>query len=257
MAKVLVTGANGTVGRFVVAELIAAEHRVRALLHHNKASIPPGVEIVEGDISSDQDLVSAVKGVDAVIHCATNPSRHRHVDLKGTQKLVTAIHGEGRVHLIYPSMVGAELIPRSYMATKVAVEQLIEHARLPWSIFRFTEVNERVWRELQHAARWPTMFVAARTRIQVLDAKVAAFRLVDLVRIGASGRVPDLGGPFAYKTKDLARSYLAASGRRRLVIPFNSFGLAGAALRAGANLTRNRAHGTKDWNDFVARFASR
>lgn len=257
MAKVLVTGASGTVGRFVVAELIAAGHRVRALLHQSKASIPSGVEIMEGDIASDKDVALAVKGVDAVIHCATSLSRHRHVDLRGTQRLISAIQSEGRVHLIYPSMVGAELIPRSYLSTKVAVEKLIEASRLPWSIFRFTDVNERVWSRMQQAARWPTMVVPARTRIQVLDAKVAALRLVDLVRIGPSGRVPDLGGPFAYKTKDLARSYLAASGRRRLVIPFNSFGLAGAALRAGANLTRNRAHGTRDWNDFVARFASR
>ena len=69
---------------------------------------------------------------------------------------------------------------------------------------------------------------------------------------GQTGRLPDLGGPFAYEAAELARSVQKALRRRRVVITYNKPGLFGAALRAGANLTPNRAGG-ETWNEFLAR----
>jgi hypothetical protein len=66
------------------------------------------------------------------------------------------------------------------------------------------------------------------------------------------GRLPDVGGPFAYEARELARSCQRAIGRKRPVLTYNKRGLFGAALRAGANLTPNRAGG-ETWNEFIAR----
>ncbi|MFD7666226.1 NAD(P)H-binding protein [Streptomyces sp. NPDC059788] len=62
--KILVTGATGTVGRQVVAELLARGYAVRALTRDvSKASFPAGVEAVQGDLADPDTLIPALEGV--------------------------------------------------------------------------------------------------------------------------------------------------------------------------------------------------
>ncbi|GAA4319050.1 NAD(P)H-binding protein [Streptomyces venetus] len=62
--KILVTGATGTVGRHVVAELLARGHEVRALTRDAaKAVLPAGVEVAEGDLTAPGTLAPALEGV--------------------------------------------------------------------------------------------------------------------------------------------------------------------------------------------------
>jgi uncharacterized protein YbjT (DUF2867 family) len=62
--KILVAGATGTVGRQVVAELLARGHAVRALTRDAaRADLPAGVEIVQGDLTEPDSLIPALEGV--------------------------------------------------------------------------------------------------------------------------------------------------------------------------------------------------
>ncbi|WP_406864644.1 NAD(P)H-binding protein [Streptomyces sp. HUAS MG47] len=62
--SILVTGASGTVGRQVVAELLHRGHRVRALTRDAaKARFPDGVEVVQGDLTEPDGLAPALEGV--------------------------------------------------------------------------------------------------------------------------------------------------------------------------------------------------
>ncbi|MGW5973347.1 SDR family oxidoreductase [Streptomyces sp. NPDC055186] len=62
--KILVTGATGTVGRQVVAELLARGHTVRALTRDPaRASLPADVEVVRGDLTEPDSLAPALEGV--------------------------------------------------------------------------------------------------------------------------------------------------------------------------------------------------
>ncbi|MBZ9645344.1 NAD(P)H-binding protein [Streptomyces sp. PSKA30] len=62
--KILVTGATGTVGRQVIAELLARGHAVRGLTRDAaKAGLPAGVEVVQGDLTDPDSLVPALQGV--------------------------------------------------------------------------------------------------------------------------------------------------------------------------------------------------
>ncbi|MFD6169204.1 NmrA family NAD(P)-binding protein [Streptomyces coeruleorubidus] len=62
--KILVTGATGTVGRQVVAELLARGHEVRVLTRDaSKAAFPAGVEVVEGDLTQPDGLAPALEGI--------------------------------------------------------------------------------------------------------------------------------------------------------------------------------------------------
>ncbi|MFF8093139.1 SDR family oxidoreductase [Streptomyces sp. NPDC016675] len=61
---ILVTGATGTVGRQVVAELLARGHAVRALTRDPaRAVLPEGAEVVRGDLTEPDSLVPALAGV--------------------------------------------------------------------------------------------------------------------------------------------------------------------------------------------------
>lgn len=66
-ARVLVTGAAGYLGRAVVARALTDGWTVRALVRNGTP--PDGADLVRGDMAT-MDLVPALAGVDAVIHCA-------------------------------------------------------------------------------------------------------------------------------------------------------------------------------------------
>ncbi|MFI6296003.1 NAD(P)H-binding protein [Nonomuraea sp. NPDC050790] len=62
---VLVTGATGRVGRGVVAELLRAGARVRALTRRpDSAGLPAEVEVVGGDLENPESLTEAFDGVE-------------------------------------------------------------------------------------------------------------------------------------------------------------------------------------------------
>ena len=60
---ILVAGATGRVGRYLVEQLHQAGHHVRALTRNPKAQFPQGVEIVVGDLTNPSSLESALEGV--------------------------------------------------------------------------------------------------------------------------------------------------------------------------------------------------
>ncbi|WP_049566185.1 SDR family oxidoreductase [Nonomuraea sp. SBT364] len=65
--RILVTGATGTVGRQVVAQLLETGAEVRALTRDSEsAGLSDGVEVVRGDLTDPDSLQASLKGVEAV-----------------------------------------------------------------------------------------------------------------------------------------------------------------------------------------------
>jgi hypothetical protein len=61
-----------------------------------------------------------------------------------------------------------------------------------------------------------------------------------------------MGGPRAYTLADLLRGYLRANHQHRPILPVHVPGRAARALRAGVNLTPDRAVGRRTWEEFLA-----
>jgi uncharacterized protein YbjT (DUF2867 family) len=70
------------------------------------------------------------------------------------------------------------------------------------------------------------------------------------------GRVADFGGPRAVGLDELVRTYLRASGRRRLVLPVPLPGATARAYRDGRHLSPAHAEGTTTFQDLLARGAA-
>lgn len=70
--KVLVTGASGFIGGYVLEELLARGHHPIAFDRHKKsdAVLPSGVDFFQGDITDDVSVTEAVAHSDAFIHLA-------------------------------------------------------------------------------------------------------------------------------------------------------------------------------------------
>ena len=94
---VLVAGATGQSGRLIVAELLAAGYRVRALVRNNTkgGQLGTGVELVNGDVRNPATLVAAMTGVSAVISAIGGRSPlggngFRAIDWEGNRALIDA-----------------------------------------------------------------------------------------------------------------------------------------------------------------------
>ena len=66
--KLLITGANGFLGRACVSAALTRGHSVRALVR-SAAVFPEGVQVVQGDLAVGCDA-AWLTGIDAVIHTA-------------------------------------------------------------------------------------------------------------------------------------------------------------------------------------------
>jgi UDP-glucose 4-epimerase len=68
--KVLVTGASGFIGGYVLEELISKGHTPIAFDRHDKGWRPDGAELFLGDITNEVDVTEAVAHADSWIHLA-------------------------------------------------------------------------------------------------------------------------------------------------------------------------------------------
>ncbi|HSV64403.1 MAG TPA: NAD(P)H-binding protein [Mycobacteriales bacterium] len=257
MRPILVTGGTGTLGRVVVGGLVEAGREVRVVSRQPRpgggsaAVTSLAVDLRGGGAGSGggggAGVDAAVAGVDTIIHCATSPRG----DVELSRHLAEAARRAGVGHLVYISIVGVDRVPLGYYRAKLAVERLVEASGLGWTILRTTQFHDLVLRLFGLAARLPVMLVPGGVSVQPVDVREVAARLVELALGPPAGRVPDMGGPQVRAAADLARAYLRASGRRRLVLPVRLPGATFAAYRAGGHLTPDHAAGRTTFEEFL------
>lgn len=103
----LVTGANGFLGRAIVARLRADGHRVRVFVRRVPAALEDGVEYCVGDLGDPGAVDRAVKGAARVIHAgaATKGAwpEHQRGTVAGTRHVIDACKRYGVAQLVYIS----------------------------------------------------------------------------------------------------------------------------------------------------------
>jgi uncharacterized protein YbjT (DUF2867 family) len=131
---ILVTGANGTVGRQVVEQLVQRGADVRALVRNPaKANFPAGVAVVQGDLLDVDSLRSAFEGVSTLFLLnAVAPDEF-------TQALIAlnAARAAGVNKLVYLSVIHSDLyVNVPHFAGKFGVERMIEQMGFAATILR-------------------------------------------------------------------------------------------------------------------------
>ncbi len=118
----LVTGATGFLGSSVARALVAGGHRVVALARpETPRGVLDGVPVAfsPGDLTDPGSLALALRGCDALIHCAADyrifvpdPERMRAINVTGTETLMRAAMAAGLRRIVHVSSV-ATLKPRA------------------------------------------------------------------------------------------------------------------------------------------------
>ncbi|MET7568083.1 NAD(P)H-binding protein [Streptomyces sp. NPDC005492] len=248
-SPILVTGGTGTLGRHVVPLLRAAGHEVRVLSRQGRPAVD-GVEYVTGDLLKDEGVAAAVTGTEIVLHLAGGQKG----DDVATRNLMRAASKAGVRHLVYISVVGADRVPLAWLRTKLDSERAIADSGIPWTTLRAAQFHELTLTMIEKMTRLPVLPVPGGLRLQPVDSREVAARLVELALGAPAGRVPDLAGPGLYDIAALAAPYLKLRGkRRRPTLPVRIPGKAGRAYRAGENLAVEGAEvGKVGWEDFLA-----
>ncbi|MGP4114167.1 SDR family oxidoreductase [Streptomyces sp. 4N509B] len=260
---ILVTGGTGTLGQHVVWRLLEDEHEVRVLSRHDR---PPSdrtpTRWTRGDLRSGKGLDAALRGVDAVVHCATTRGR---ADLAATRHLLAAARRAGGAHtspgggphLVYVSIVGVDRVPAlSYYRTKLACERLVEESGMPWTTLRATQFHEFLAAAVRAQRRLPvTVTLGGGVRFQPVAAREVGERLAALAVDEPAGHVADMGGPEVRTAEELTRVALRIDGRRRPVLPVRPPGRVVRALREGALLTPEHAEGVVTFEEYLDRGA--
>jgi nucleoside-diphosphate-sugar epimerase len=114
--RVLVTGANGFVGRALCSALAASNYHVRAVLRRAPSNRGAVSEVIAvGDIGAATDWTAALDGVDCVVHLAArahiandaraNSALYVETNVHGSRRLAEAAARGGVGRMIYLSSV--------------------------------------------------------------------------------------------------------------------------------------------------------
>ncbi len=113
--RFLVTGGAGFIGSHLTDALLRAGHQVRVLDDLStgaRSNLPPGVELMLGDVADPQTVVTAMEGVSSCFHLAAVASVQRatedwagvhRVNLGGTIAVLDAARRAGRLPVVYAS----------------------------------------------------------------------------------------------------------------------------------------------------------
>lgn len=146
--KVLVTGATGFTGSRVVPLLLDSGHEVRCFVRETSDRSQLGtlpVEWVTGDLSDNEALTSALRGVDALVNIASLGFGHAESILRSAKEA-----GVRRGIFISTTAIFTQLNAGSKSA-RLAAEEAIQASGLDYTILRPTMIygsprDRNMWR---------------------------------------------------------------------------------------------------------------
>jgi uncharacterized protein YbjT (DUF2867 family) len=194
-----------------------------------------------------------MRGVHTVLHLATSGGRN---DVRQARHVVDAARAAGVTHLVFSSIVGVDVNPFPYYRAKFASELVIERSGVPYTIVRATQFHSLI-AALVDVQRALPFVLSLDIRDQPIAVEEVAGRLVELVAVGPSGRVADIGGPEQLPLGTLMETWLSARGSSKRIVTLRPRGRVIRAFRAGVHLTPLPGYGRETFAEFAARNAAR
>ncbi|NNF56598.1 MAG: complex I NDUFA9 subunit family protein [Rhodothermaceae bacterium] len=215
---VLVTGATGYVGSYLVPALLRHGHTIRALVRSGASDLATleGVTVAPGDVTEPGTLVGDFDDVDAVIHLVgiidEAPSKgvtFERIHVEGTRHVVEAAQAAGVRRFIHMSANGARPDGVSdYQTTKWEAEEIVraaafEHTVIfcPSTLFgdpgpENPEFAKRLWETLvQPFPVWP-IFGDGQYELQPIHVEAVAEAFAQAVaRDESNGQRYCVAGP--------------------------------------------------------------
>jgi uncharacterized protein YbjT (DUF2867 family) len=217
---ILVTGATGTIGREVVAQLLTAGQKVRAMTRDpSKVKLNDGVEVVQGDFNAPDTLANAVSGVERVFSLTFGPQTGVH-----EKHLAQAAKASGVRHIVKLSALGGDDETRNNIRKwHDEGEQAIRETGIALTVLRPTGFmsNALHWRPSIRAQRKVFSNYGDGKLPSVHPRDIAAVAVRALTSDGHEGKVYPLTGPEALSISDQVKILADEIGRPLEYVPIS------------------------------------
>jgi uncharacterized protein YbjT (DUF2867 family) len=208
--KIVVIGGTGLIGSKLVTNLREQGHDPLA------ASPDTGVNTLTGE-----GLAEALEGAQVAVDVANAPAWDDAAVLEFFQtssgNLLAAEEAAGVGHHVVLSIVGTDRLPESgYFRAKVAQEEAVKAATIPYTILRATQFFEFIGRIVDAGTDGNTVRLSPAL-VQPGAADDVAAALADVAVSAPVNGTVELAGPEAFRLDELARRFLSARNDPREV----------------------------------------
>lgn len=208
--KIAVIGGTGLIGSKLVEKLRGDGHEALA------ASPDTGVNTLTG-----AGLAEALEGAQVVVDVSNAPVWDDDAVMDffqtSSRNLLAAESAAGVKHHVLLSVVGADRLPDSgYMRAKVAQEDAVRAAAIPYTIVRATQFFEFIGRLADSSVDGDTIRLAP-VFIQPEAAHDVSATLCDVAENAPVNGIVELGGPEQFRLDELVRRVLDAKDDARSV----------------------------------------
>lgn len=227
--RLLVTGANGSLGRALLARLAGSRTAARALVRSERAAagvraLPAAPEVVTADYRDAAALGAAAAGCSAVVHLVgilkESPGTSYEDAHEGSARaLAAAAIGAGCQRAVYLSILGASVgAANACLASKARAEAILLAPPLRTTVLRVPMVlggDDPASAALRARARArfaPLVRGGAALEQPIDAADVVEAIVAALARPALAGRVLELAGPESLPRHALVRRTAALAG---------------------------------------------
>lgn len=192
---ILITGANGQVGRAIIKALLSKGEQVRAFVFRNEhvqeIKKLGDMDVVVGNMLNQEDLDRAFSGVNRVYHIcsAINPD-----EVLIGEMVINAARKANVKHFVFHSVLHSVLQEMPHHQKKLIVEQLVVDSGIPYTIVQPTVFMQNIfeaWNSIVEKGVFvQKFFTTPNTRMCLVDlddvAEAAAIILTSSDHINAS-----------------------------------------------------------------------
>ncbi|MER7072846.1 tryptophan-rich sensory protein [Terrabacter sp. NPDC000476] len=229
----LVTGASGYIGGQVVPRLLDEGWTVRVLTRHRSSMDDrpwhDRVEVVEGDVSSADDMRRALDGVDAawyLVHSMDDKPDFAERDREAATIFSEAARAGGVSRIVYlGGLHPDDEVLSPHLASRVEVGRILLDSGVPTAVLQAAVVLGDGSASFD-MLRYLTTRLPAMVAPKWLDNQIQPIAIDDVVTllVGAGSlpaevnRTFDIGGPEVLTYREMIARFSDATGRRRPVV---------------------------------------
>ena len=229
MARILLLGSTGFVGRGVAHKILDGGHQLRVLVRDPLKAAAfkvRGAQVVVGDALDSTMVTQAAQGVEYIISLVAvrrnRPQSYLAVNVDGPRILGQAAMAAGVRSVLFVSNVGSRLDPHyNYLTSRWMGEQELAKTGVAGTILRFTLILAEeggILDDFQHALIGPFAFIpgSGQAKMQPILREDAARCVIDaMARPEMLGKIIELGGPELVSYETIFDWYLQARGIKK------------------------------------------
>jgi uncharacterized protein YbjT (DUF2867 family) len=232
--KILLTGANGYIGRRLLPVLVMAGHQVICLVRDKRRieveeTIANSISYLEADLLNDKDLEAMPPDIDAayyLVHSLGSSSdKFQQLEESTASNFVEAVDKTSCQHIVYLSGISNDTTLSNHLKSRKKVESILASAEANLTVLRAAiiigsgGVSFEIIRDL--VEKLPVMVAPKwlKTKCQPIAIRNVIYYLSNtLLKEATFGKVFDIGGPDILTYKEMLLQFAEIRGLKRTII---------------------------------------